>query len=165
MIKGFKCFNQGLITNYNEKLNVNKIYFAKDEIKYSKNGYHMCVNLEDTLRFFNSFSNPVDIAKVIGFGKTDRYDDEYNDFYEMYAVEFLEIIKVLSREEIIEYAKKLPDYRLIRFISLYKLTDEEIILFKKLFCNNNDILNTILYYQENKTDVYEKEYQLVKKRF
>lgn len=164
MIRGYKCFKAGLITNYNEKLNSNKIHFVKNEIKYSKNGYHMCANLEDTLRFFNSFEEPVDIAEVIGFGQVDRYDDEYNDFYEMYAVEFLDIVKVLSREEIIKYVLNLPEQRVIRFVSLYRLNEDEILLLKNIYSKNEDILDAIMYYQDGKKDVYENKYPLIKKK-
>ena len=72
----------------------------------------------------------------------------------MYAFEYMKIIKKLSREEIFEYAKRLSDYRLKRFISLMKLTQNELEEIKNLFKDNEDILKCILYYQENKTDVY-----------
>ena len=118
-------------------------------------GFHLCTNLEDTFRYFDTFQNDVEVAEVIGYGNISRYDDEYNGFYDMYSVEFIKITKILTREDIIEYAKKLPEYRLQRFISLYKLNDEEIKLFKELFNNNTNILKTIMYYQENIKDVYD----------
>ena len=47
-----------------------------------------------------------------------------------------------------------------RFISLYKLNDEEIKLFKELFNNNTNILKTIMYYQENIKDVYDVNHKI-----
>lgn len=155
MIKGFKCFNKGLITNYHDKLEPNTVYYSKNNVKYMEGGFHLCTNLEDTFRYFDTFQNDVEVAEVIGYGNISRYDDEYNGFYDMYSVEFIKITKILTREDIIEYAKKLPEYRLQRFISLYKLNDEEIKLFKELFNNNTNILKTIMYYQENIKDVYD----------
>lgn len=48
------------------------------------------------------------------------------------------------------------EYRIIRFIQGYKLTLEEIALFKNKFANNISILNAISYYQEGNLDVYSK---------
>ena len=160
MIKGYKCFNKGLITNYNDKLELNKIYHVKDNIKFSQSGFHLCSYLEDTFRYFDTFQNEVDVTEVIGYGNISKYDDEYNGFYDMYSVEFMKIVRVLLREDIIKYAINLPEYRLLRFISLYKLNLNEIKLFKKLYYNNKNIINAIMYYQENIKDVYEKEYKI-----
>ena len=160
MIKGYKCFNKGLITNYNDKLELNKIYHVKDNIKFSQRGFHLCSYLEDTFRYFDTFQNDVDVTEVIGYGNISKYDDEYNGFYDMYSVEFMKIVRILLREDIIKYAINLPEYRLLRFISLYKLNLNEIKLFKKLYYNNKNIINAIMYYQENIKDVYEKEYKI-----
>ena len=48
--------------------------------------------------------------------------------------------------------------RLIRFIMLYPLTEEEIALFKEKFINEKDVLDVIYYYQEKKKDTFEKKY-------
>ena len=160
MIKGFKCFNKGLITNYHDKLSLNTVYYSKNKIKFGESGFHLCTNLEDTFRYFNTFSSDVDVSEAIGYGKISQYNDEYNGFYDMYSVEFIKIVRILLREEIIEYAKHLPEYLLLRFISLYKLNNDELKLFKNLYNNNANIIKAIMYYQENIKDVYEREYKI-----
>lgn len=164
MINGYKCFYKGLVTHFSDTLELNRVYYSSQDVKFFKGGFHLCTNLEDTFRYFDTFNNEVDVAEVHGYGKTSKYDDEYNGFYDMYAVEFIKITKVLTRDEIIAYAIKLPEYRLDRFLSLYKLSDDEIMLFKKLFYNKPNIIKTIMYCQENIKDVYENNYQLKIKR-
>ena len=48
MIKGYKCFNKGLINRYGKKFEVGKIYHQDGDIKFgiNGNGFHMCSNLE-----------------------------------------------------------------------------------------------------------------------
>ena len=155
-IIGYKCFNEGLINRYGYQFSEGMTYHANNEIHYRKNGFHMCVNLEDTLRYFDAFNENVDIALVRGFGNRCGYIDEYNDFYNIYAVENITILHVLTHEEIINYALNLDSVRLKRFISLYKLNPMEIDYFKNRFCNDERIILAIEYYQENKKDVYRK---------
>ncbi len=117
----------------------------------------MCTNLEDTLRYFDAMNQNVDICKVVGYGNIEKYDDEYNGFYDMYAVEYMKILYVLTREQIIDYIVKLPIERIQRFISLYKLNPDEIDMFKEKYQNIPMILMTIEYYQENNKKVYQKK--------
>ena len=54
---GYKCFNENLTNRYNTKFEIGKIYHVNGNIKFGNNGngFHICKNLEDTLRYFNSF--------------------------------------------------------------------------------------------------------------
>lgn len=156
MIEGYKCFNDGLINRYGDKFKIGKIYHAENEIKFHYNGFHMCSNLEDTLRYFDAINNHVDIAKVVGYGDINEYDDEYNGFYNMYAVEYLKILSLLSRDEIISYALKLSPERVKRFISLYKLNNDEIELFKEKYNKIPFVMDTIEYYQFGNNKIYQK---------
>lgn len=153
---GYKCFNDDLTNRYGTKFEVGKTYHANGDIKFGNdgNGFHMCKNIEDTLRYFDAFNDNIRICLVYGFGEFNEYDDEYNGYYDMYSYEYLTILKELSREEIINYALNICEYRLKRFISLYKLNIDEIELFKSKFYNNDNILKCIKYYQENNEDVY-----------
>jgi len=157
IVNGYKCFNEGLITRYNDKLEVGKVYHADGAIKFNKSGFHMCLNLEDTLRYFDAFKSEINIANVTGFGNIFEYNDEYNGFYDMYSVEYIRINSILTREDIIKYALKLPAYRAKRFISLYKLTDVEIELFKNIFINEIDVIDAINYYQDCNSQIYIKK--------
>lgn len=58
-------------------------------------------------------------------------------------------------DEIINYALDLPVENVKRFISLYRLTKEEIELFKEKF-NIPAILMIIEYYQNKNDKVYQK---------
>ena len=84
-IIGYKCFNKGLLTNNNLKIEINMIYHCNDDISFGKNGFHFCLNLEDTLRYFDAFNESVDITIVKGFGNIISYNETYiflnNKFY------------------------------------------------------------------------------------
>lgn len=150
-ISGYKCFNKGLTNRYGKAFELGVVYSCSEKLKFGNDGhgFHMCRNLEDTLRYFDTFNNEVDICQVKCFGNLASCDDDYNEFYNMYATEHIIIEKILSREEIIAYALKLKEYRLKRFISLYKLTKTEQELLK--IANNFDetLLKYIAYYQNN----------------
>ena len=153
MIIGFKAFNKGLINRYGMKYEINKLYHTEGLVKYGINGkgYHMCLNLEDTLRFYNSFNNDIDICLVAGIGNYEEHNDEYYGYYNLYCFQNIVLIKKLKREEIIEYAKRINIERLKRFVSLFKLTEEEI----DYFYNIDEVLNKYIdYYQKNDKKVF-----------
>ena len=157
MVKGFKCFDKGLTSRYGDKYEVGKTYHDEKIVKFHEGGFHMCTNLEDTLRYFDAINGDVDIALVTGDGEINKYDDEYNEFFDMYAVEYLTIDRVLSRDEIIEYVLKLPPYRVKRFITLFSLTPDEIELFKEKFYKDYLVLDAINYYQNDEFREYAKK--------
>jgi len=111
MVFGFKCFDKGLVNSYGVKFEEGKIYETCGEIKFGLwgNGYHMCKNIEDTLRYFDGMNMDVDICSVLGMGNIDIYNDDYNGYYDMYSVEKIKIIKLLTRDEI-PYIATNPDY-------------------------------------------------------
>lgn len=158
-IIGYKCFNNDMTNRYGMKFDVGKIYLTKGIIKFgiNGNGFHLCKNIEDTLRYFDAMNNPVNICIVKGSKNIVNYYDEYNGYYDMFAVEQIEILKKLTRKEIIDTAIDLNDIRIKRFISGYRLNRNEINLFKEKFKNCNDVLDVISYYQEEKLDVYTKK--------
>ena len=157
MINGYKCFNEGLINQYGLKFEPNTIYHEDRDVKFHHGGFHMCTNLEDTLRYFDAMNNKVDIAKVTGFGKIDKYNDEYNEYFDMYATEYMIIDYVLTREEIINYSLGLSHMGLKRFVSSYKLTEEEIELFLQRYSRDSVIRDAIEYYQKGNNKVYIKK--------
>ena len=151
ILSGYKCFDKGLVNRYGMIFEVGKIYHCDKEIKFGNDGhgFHMCKNLEDTLRYFDAVDQEVDICKVKGFGEITEYEDDYNGFYDMYACEYMHIEKKLTREEIIAYGLRLYEPRINRFISLIRLSEEEKALFKEKFKNNTTTLNYISYYQDH----------------
>lgn len=155
VIKGYKCFNKGLKAYDDMPFVPGVIYECFDDIKFGKNGFHMCLNIEDTLRYFNGMEEEVDIALVTGYAPFSVYEDEYNGYYDMYACAKLSVDRILTRKEIMEIVSELPDARFNRFVSGYRLTPEEYDYFKKKYANNAYVLNNLIYYYEDKT-IYEK---------
>lgn len=161
-MQAYKCFNKGLINSYGTKYEVGKLYYAEGQITFgvTGNGFHVCENLEDTLRFFDAFNEEIDICLVNCFGKYDKRDDEYNGYFSMYCFEYLRILKVLTREEIINYGLNLDENRVVRFISSFKLTKDEENLFREKFSNCWNVINHINYYQENDKDSFKRKLEL-----
>lgn len=150
----YKCFNADMTNRYGQKFEIGKKYRINGNIKFGiyGNGFHVCKNMEDTFRFFDS--NSFCLCEVIASGKIDLFEDEYYGFYDMYAVEYIEITRIISREEIIKYMlNNYPD-RVIRFIQLFKLYDEEIVRFENKFKDCDEVIDNINYYQHQKIKIY-----------
>jgi hypothetical protein len=164
MIMGYKCFNANLTNHYGFQFEVGKTYSVSGDIKAGTtgNGYHMCINMEDTFRFYGEMNENIKICEVIGTGNMVRFSDEYNGYFDMYSVEHIEIVRVLSREEIVEIGLSLGEMRVIRFISGFRLTPEEIELFKEKYKFCPLVIKAIAYYQEGDKFVYQRGYTLKK---
>lgn len=157
---GYKCFNKDMTNRYGRKMEVGKIYNTPYNVKFGNDshGFHFCKNLEDTFRYFNATEEEVSVCFVRGFGQIDEDEDNYNGYYDMYAAENIEIIRKLSREEIISYELNQYEERVIRFIQTFKLNDDEIFLFQEKFSNNRNVINAINYYQLKDENAYKKKW-------
>lgn len=151
---GYKCFNKDLINSYGKKFSLGKIYVANGNLKFGMNGFHMCKNIEDTFRYFDTSNKDIQVCKVIGSGNIIQYNDEYNGYYDLYCVEKIKIINLLSREELINIGLTLNDIRVERFVSTLSLNIDEIEKFKEKYNKYQRVLKAIAYYQENDKDVY-----------
>ncbi len=156
-IIAYKAFNRDLVNRYGDKFEIGKIYQIEGKIKWGThgNGFHMCIYPENCFRYFDSEN--CELALVRGFGEMQCYEDEYNAYYDMYVCECMEILKILNRDEIIDMALNLYTYRIKNFLKTFKLTAEEIEIFKIIYGNEEDILNFISYYQENDKDAFVKK--------
>ncbi len=157
MIYGYKCFNKGLVDNYGNSYQVGKTYTCDGDIVFGKNGLHMCLRLEDTLRYFDAFNEEITMCRVVGFGECDQIDDEYNGYYDMYACRGIYIVRELKREEIIAYGLELSDLQLMRFVSSFKLDDVEKGIFRKKFNGNVLVSQYIDYYQDKIKNAFERK--------
>ena len=157
-VVGYKTFNSDFTNRYGMKFEEGKKYITNGPIKFGNdgNGFHMCKNIEDTFRYYDALNNDVKVCKVEGSGKIVNFSDEYYEYFDMYAVEQIEILKLLSRKEIIDIALDLSELRTQRFVSQFRLTKEEIELFNKKFFECQNILDAIEYYQNNNLEVYKK---------
>ena len=159
-MQAYKCFNKGLINLYGRQYEIGKLYHDEGDISFGdkKHGFHVCENLEDTFRFFDGFHEELDVCLVECFGKYAKRDDEYNGYFEMYSFEYLKILKLLTREEIISYGLNLDENRVVRFISSIKLTKEETGLFREKFYNCVNVIEHIDYYQDNDKEVFARRF-------
>lgn len=157
MISGFKCFYSGLVNRYGEKLELDKKYVCNEPVKFQSKGYHICANLEDTLRYFD-FNREIDICEAIGYPEYVKYDDEYYGYYDMYVCQGLLLKRKLTREEILQMADSMSVGKFKRFSKNYKLTEEEYEYFKNKYRNNIDVTNHLIYYYEDK-NIYSKVYR------
>lgn len=158
-IIGYKCFNKGLVNRYKKELEVGKIYTASGSVSFGNDGhgYHFCKNLEDTLRYFDGMNEEISMCLVKGTGKIIEYEDDYNGYYDMYSSEHIEILKELTREEIISYALNLNEIRVCRFIQGFKLNSNEIKLFKEKWSQSKNVLKIIEYYQLKNIDAFKTQ--------
>lgn len=164
-IYGYKVFDDYLFGLNEQQIEVGKIYIEPN-IECG-NRFHFCKNLEDTFIFargaFNiGVSNP-SIYQVCGDGVHNVSVSNYYDV-DVYLSERLKIIKKLSREEIIQYYLSFhPDFysdRLLRFIELFALNEDEILLFKDRFKSQDIVLRKISYYQEDRRDPFIRQLKL-----
>ncbi len=153
MIKGFKCFHSGLANAYGRKFELHKPYYS-DNVSYgvnNKGGFHFCTRMEDTFRFYDAFTEKVDVCEITATGKIIKGpDDDYNGYYDSYVASEIMLDKLLNYEEIIAYADRLDNVRFKRFISLYRVQETELEYFKKKYCNNCLVMNTINYYYKQR---------------
>lgn len=158
-VYGFKAFDKNMKNRYGLEFEEGKTYQTKKNVSFGYNsgyevtGYHFCKNLEDTLRYVDGINDDIKIAEVIGSGNIVRYDDDYYGYYDMYSAEIIDIIHILTREEIINKVLYSGNEDTIeRFINGFKLTKEEFERFKTEYANfyrlkhffNNEEKNKIL---------------------
>ena len=152
MIRGYKAYKKGLVNQFGEKHEVGKTYSTSDVI-YEKQGLYFSPNLEDTLRYYNGLKEEIDIALVEGSGLVREYFDDYNET-SIIAATNLKVLKILTREEIIQYALRLNELRLCRFLAGFRLNEEEI----KLFENQREIVKEYInYYQRGDEDAFTRK--------
>ena len=147
-----KLFNSDLTNQYGMPFQLNKPYKTEGEVSFGTkgNGFHFAKRLEDTLRYGDMDNLNVNqvIGLVEGSGEIITREDDYYGYYDLYSASQIEILKILSREEVIEEAKKMYPERLARFIQGYKLTEEEIEFFKNKFLSNYQVNFHLEYYQK-----------------
>lgn len=159
MIKGYKAFYENMENRYGMRFEENKTYYAQGPLRFGNdgNGFHFCRRLEDTLRYFPAMEEKIQIAKVTSLGEYEIFNDEYYGYYDLYVTRELKIDKILTREEIIKMYLDMDTDRVIRFVSGYRLTPEEIELFKLRYSDDKKIIKAILYYQEGFKHIYNEQ--------
>ncbi len=154
-VVGYKGFNKDFTNRYGDSFEVGKVYHADGEIKWGNygNGFHLCTNFEDCFRYVDSEKSIM--TEVIGFGDIVKHDDNYYGYFDMYVAEYLRVIRVISREELIEMAKILPEVRLERFVQTFKMNDDEIEEILKHSKGKVKVLKAVRYYHFGDKNAYE----------
>ena len=154
---GYKVLNSDMTNRYGDKYVIGKTYHAEGELKWGNlgNGFHLCTNLEDCFRYVKAKDSL--ITEVIGFGKLLEYNDEYYGYYDMYVAEYMRIIRIISRDEIINASKFLSDDRLVRLIQTYPMSDEEVEDVSEHAKDKIKVLKAIKYYHYNDKNAYRRK--------
>lgn len=149
MVSGYKAFNQNMTNRYGTPFLVGETYHATGPISFGNNGngFHMCKNLCDVFRYFPCFEEDISVAKVTGSGNIVSFDDDYNGYYDMCAVEIITIDSLLTCEEIIDKMLKDHEMNNRKFLSTFGLREKEKIKFLKKYRDNTQMLSYVLYYQ------------------
>ncbi len=154
-IEGYKSFNCNCTNMYGKVFVTGKKYHCDGKISFglNGNGYHFAYNLEDTIRYSDCDSNLKNcpIAQVIGSGEILIREDIHNGYDDLFVCSDIEVVKYLTRDEIIFLALSLPQMRMVRFVSQYELTEEEQELF---YYTNAEVAKAIDYYQRGIKDTY-----------
>ena len=160
VLEGYKSFNYDFTNNYGFKFEEGKQYHMDGDIVYGPigNGFHFSTFMEDTIRYSKDtdLAHNIQIAKIsasniIIAGSTQS--DEYFDYNNNYVTLDIQILKFLTREEIIDIALNLPIYRMKRFIQEFYLSEHEL---KNFYGINKKIDNAINYYQKDIKDTYSR---------
>ncbi len=165
-VEGYKSFNIDF-TNINGKKFIQGITYkvsGKPIFGPHGNGFHFAKRFEDTIRYSDyeegKILRDVVIAEVIGSGQIKEGCDEYNGYYDLYSATEITVIRYLTRDEVIAMARFLPVWRLERFISLYRLEEDEIALFVGI---DRSLDTYIDYYQRNNKNAFlEKHKEYIK---
>lgn len=146
-IIGYKVFEKGLKNRYGKVFQVGQEYKVEGKSKFgiNGNGFHFCKNFEDCFRYFDTEKETI-LCEVTATGEISTYNDEYNGYYDMYCATNIRINRIIPRDEIIEMADNLYEERLIRFITTYKLTIDELKYFKEKYINKYAVQKAIQYY-------------------
>lgn len=146
-IKGYKAFNKGLVNRYGKVFEEGACY-EKDIVPSFGNhgdGYHFCIRLEDTLRYFNANEEETDIAEITAYGDLAEGEDDYWGYYDMYSTNKIRIDHILTREEILKmFLKMEPGRRVERFIDSFLLDEVELSVFQKVMVE--DVPKTVKTY-------------------
>lgn len=125
-VKGFKGFYKGIVNRYGEKYELDTLYTTDQPLVWKKSGFHFCENLEDVFRYYTPKEEEgVIICQVTGLGDIIERFDEYYE-YNIHIASSMIINSIMTRDEILEYAKELRWYRLDRFKQGFDLTNEEL---------------------------------------
>ena len=146
-MRGYKVLTDDLTNRYGFTYEIGKTYLLNGILKWKKNGFHFCKRPEDALRYVDGFNDKIDFALVEGSGEIVVHEDDYYEFYDMYASSEMTIIDVIDRRTIFNEIINSDDpIRVKRYVTLIRLEEyeKEEILKKYPY-----LKSTIDYYQND----------------
>lgn len=155
---GYKTLSSDLKNKYGMKFEKNKVYTVSGELKFgvNGNGYHFCTNFEDSLKYNEAFTRNFKLAKVKASGDILESFDRYNGIYGIYVARNIEILDILTEEELFLLSLELKGEKIERFLKLYPYTEEEKERFINEYKNIDlSVIRTFDYYQRNIKDAYD----------
>ena len=161
-IIGYKAFylvGDKLVDKFDNVYEEKETYHYDGDVIFHRSGFHMCLNPEDTLRYLDAFENEVVICEVEGSGKSHEYWDDYNEYYDMYSVEDLTIIKQLSKKDLLDIIKNKTFMKKDRFIKGMPLANCEInyLLENIRYTTEGSFLTTAIEYNIERQNEVKKE--------
>lgn len=156
MVIGFKSFLKGNTSVDGKEYKEGIIYHQDGDVIFGKRGFHLCKHIEDTFMYCPGMDKNISVAIVEAWGHIITRDDEYRGCYDMYAASSMRIVRFLSREEILEIAKGFVDFQLIKFLSRFPLSEEELKMFEGKFYLTDLYID---YYQRGIKDAFELDYK------
>ncbi len=154
-VTGYKAFNN-MQDRFGGSYQLDVVYEVSGPVKFRKNGFHFCKNIEDVFRYYDGFDENTVVCLVEGFGELDEYEDETNEYFDMYASSKLRILKVLSRREVLQTVLSNGVISILRFISGYRLTDDEINIILDMY-HETLVKDYISYYQIGDKEVFQRK--------
>ena len=97
--KGYKRLNMDMTSKYGDmQYELNMPYYLKGELKICNNGYHLCKNILDTIRFYDSENSKL-------FEVEYNADNCIEAKYKLCS-DYIKIIREISQEEYHDYIKE-----------------------------------------------------------
>lgn len=157
-VKGYKAFNKDKTNRYGLPFTEGISYRVGGDISFGNtgNGFHMCTHLSDVFRYFDAIDDDVVVAEVIGRGDRRKFNDEYEGYYDMYAVRELYVSRFMTREEVIAEMLTATEHDVIKFIKTFKMTGDEKIDFLYHFRDKIKVVEHLLYYQYGYKKVFQE---------
>lgn len=158
-MKGYKLLDIGLVNERGRVYEYNKKYILRGDLKWNTNGFHFCTHIEDTLRYRDKNKSDFMIVEVLATGDITDGSNVENDYYGYetgYASSEMEIVREVSREEMINIVLNSRNIdRVTRLILSIPLTEEEIESIKEKY-PNQIVEQYIEYYQYNNKDAFKR---------
>ena len=153
---GYKTFNKDKTNRYGKEFNEGKHYHVDGDIlaAFGKegNGFYFCTHIADTFRFFPN-DEDVKVGVINATGEIDSCVDDYND-YEIFACSDMQLLRFLSREEVLQLIILDGRYSIEKAIKTYNLTNDEKDIILDNIRGDFQLINEVLWYCYDKKDIY-----------